>query len=75
MDATQSAARNLEVSLAQYKSGVVPYLTVVSAQSAYLNAQRSLLDAQARKLLAWNQLKKNTFVQLKKEDIGSVQNP
>jgi len=67
-EAVQSAARNLEVSWAQYKSGVAPYTAVVSAQSAHLSAQRSLLDSQSRKLLAWNQLKKNTFVQSEKND-------
>ncbi len=63
-DANQSAAKNLEITQAQYRSGVVPYLSVVNAQSAYLSAQRSLLDAKSRRLLAWNQLKKNTFVQV-----------
>jgi outer membrane protein TolC len=63
-DATQSASKNLDVALAQYRVGVVPYLNVVSAQSASLSAQRSLLDVQSRRLLAWNQLKKNTFVQV-----------
>jgi NodT family efflux transporter outer membrane factor (OMF) lipoprotein len=62
-DATQSASRNLEVTLSQYRVGVVPYLNVVSAQAALLSTQRSLLDVQSRRLLAWNQLKKNTFVQ------------
>jgi len=62
-DATHSASRNLEVTLSQYRVGVVPYLNVVSAQAALLSAQRSLLDVQSRRLLAWNQLKKNTFVQ------------
>jgi NodT family efflux transporter outer membrane factor (OMF) lipoprotein len=67
-DAVKSAARNLEVTQAQYKAGVVPYLNVVSAQSAHLSAERSLLDVQSRQLLAWNQLKKNTFVQGTTED-------
>ena len=58
-DAVQSASRNLEVTLAQYKAGVVPYFSVVNAQSAYLGTQRSLLDVESRRLLAWNQLKKN----------------
>jgi len=61
-DAVQSASRNLEVTLAQYKSGVVPYLSVVNAQSATLNAQRSLLDVESRRLLALNQLKKNMHI-------------
>jgi NodT family efflux transporter outer membrane factor (OMF) lipoprotein len=63
-DALKSSSRNLEVTLAQYQVGVVPYLNVVSAQTALLSAQRSLLDVQSRRLLAWNQLKKNTFVQI-----------
>jgi outer membrane protein TolC len=62
-DAAQSASRNLEVVYAQYQAGVVPYLSVVSAQSALLSAQRSLLDVRSRQLLAWNQLQKNTFVE------------
>jgi outer membrane protein TolC len=62
-DANQSASKNLEVTFAQYRAGVAPYLSVVSAQTASLSAQRSLLDVQSRRLLAWNQLKKNTFVQ------------
>ena len=61
-EALQSARRNLEVNEAQYKAGLVPFLNVASAQSAFLNAQRSLLDVQSRSLLAWNVLKKNTFV-------------
>ncbi len=62
LDAQQSALRNLEAVYAQYQAGVVPYLSVVSAQSAYLSAQRSLIDVGSRKLMAWNQLKKNAFV-------------
>ena len=62
LDAQQSALRNLEAVYAQYQAGVVPYLSVVSAQSAYLSAQRSLIDVGSRKLMAWNQLKKNTFI-------------
>ena len=61
-EALQSARRNLDVNEAQYKAGLVPFLNVASAQSAFLNAQRSLLDVQSRSLLAWNVLKKNTFV-------------
>ena len=61
-EALQSARRNLEVNLAQYKAGVVPFLNVVNAQSTFLSTQRSLLDVQSRRLLAWNVLKKNTFV-------------
>lgn len=65
-EALQSARRNLEVNVAQYKAGLVPFLNVASAQSAFLNAQRSLLDVQSRSLLAWNVLKKNTFVSQEK---------
>ena len=65
-EALQSARRNLEVNVAQYKAGLVPFLSVASAQSAFLNAQRSLLDVQSRSLLAWNVLKKNTFVSQEK---------
>lgn len=70
-DAAQSATRNLEVVNAQYQAGVVPYLSVVSAQSALLGAQRSLLDVRSRQLLAWNQLQKNTFVERPKGQVKS----
>jgi outer membrane protein TolC len=63
LEAVKNASKNLDVTLAQYKSGLVPYLSVVSAQNSYLSSQRSLLDVQSRKILSWNQLKKNTFVQ------------
>jgi NodT family efflux transporter outer membrane factor (OMF) lipoprotein len=63
LEAVKNASKNLDVTLAQYKSGLVPYLTVVSAQNSYLSFQRSLLDVQSRKILSWNQLKKNTYVQ------------
>jgi len=63
LEAVKNASKNLDVTLAQYKSGLVPYLSVVSAQNSHLSSQRSLLDVQSRKILSWNQLKKNTFVQ------------
>ncbi len=63
VEAVQNASKNLDMILAQYKSGMVPYLSVVSAQNSYLSSQRSLLDVQSRQILSWNQLKKNTFVQ------------
>jgi NodT family efflux transporter outer membrane factor (OMF) lipoprotein len=63
LEAVKNASKNLDVTLAQYKSGLVPYLSVVSVQNSYLSSQRSLLDVQSRKILSWNQLKKNTFVQ------------
>ena len=60
-DAQRSALKNLDTVLLQYQMGILPYMSVVIAQTSALNAQRSLLDVQSKQLLAWNQLKKNTF--------------
>ena len=60
-DAQRSAFKNLDTVLLQYQMGILPYMSVVLAQTSALNAQRSLLDVQSKQLLAWNQLKKNTF--------------
>ncbi len=58
-EARQYAQRNLDITLEQYRVGTVSYLTVVIAQVATLNAERSLLDVQTRNLNAVNQLLKN----------------
>jgi len=57
--AVQAAKRNLGISEAQYAAGTVSYLNVVTAQTAALSAERSLLDIQNRRVLAVTQLMKN----------------
>lgn len=57
--AVQAAKRNLSISEAQYAAGTVSYLNVVTAQTAALSAERSLLDIQNRRVLAVTQLMKN----------------
>lgn len=57
--ALQAAQRNLSISEAQYAAGTVSYLNVVTAQTAALTAERSLLDIQSRRVLAVTQLMKN----------------
>ena len=47
-----AAERTLAVSMNRYKGGVVTYLEVITAQSATLNAQRTAVDIQRRRLLA-----------------------
>ena len=59
LQAVQAAKRNLNISEAQYAAGTVSYLNVVSAQTAALSAERSLLDIQNRRVLAVTQLMKN----------------
>ena len=54
--AVDSASRSLDISTAQYKSGVSTYLTVLTAQAALLQNQRSLSDLMARRLTASVQL-------------------
>lgn len=58
-EALGNAQRNLEITQEQYRVGTVGYLNVVTAQNTALNAERSLLDVQARQLNATNQLLKN----------------
>jgi outer membrane protein TolC len=53
------AERNLEITQEQYRVGTVSYLNVVTAQTAALSSERSLLDLQGRELSAVNQLLKN----------------
>lgn len=58
-EALASARRALDIAQNQYKAGTVSYLLVVSAQTASLSAERSLLDVGNRRLAAVNQLLKN----------------
>ena len=48
--------RALEIANDQYRSGTVSYLNVVTAQTFSLAAERNVLDARTRALLATNQL-------------------
>jgi len=57
--AVVAARRNLAINEAQYAAGTVSYLNVVTAQTAALSAERSLLDIQSRRVLAVTQLMKN----------------
>ena len=54
--AWQAAQRNLDLTQAQYVSGTVSYLNVVTAQTAALTAERTWLDVQSRRWLATNTL-------------------
>jgi len=54
-----AAKQNLAINEAQYTAGMVSYLNVVTAQTAALSAERSLLDIQSRRVLAVTQLMKN----------------
>ena len=58
-EALQAAQRNLEITLDQYRAGTVSYLNVVTAQTAALTSQSSLLAVRNRQLAAVNQLLKN----------------
>ena len=58
-EASQFAQRNLEITLDQYRSGTVNYLSVVAAQNAALNSESTLLGVRNRQLAAVNQLLKN----------------
>ena len=58
-EALQYAQRNLDITLEQYRAGTVSYLNVVSAQTATLNSESSLLSVRNRQLAAVNQLLKN----------------
>jgi len=57
--ALEAARRLLDITQDQYRVGTVSYLNVVTAQTAVLSSERSLLDLQARQLSATNQLLKN----------------
>ena len=58
-EALAAARRSLEVNTNQYRAGTVSYLSVVTAQTAVLSAERSLLDVRNRRLVAVGQLLKN----------------
>jgi NodT family efflux transporter outer membrane factor (OMF) lipoprotein len=58
-EALDSARRNLEITLEQYRAGTVSFLDVAVAQTAALSSERSLLDLRNRELAAINQLLKN----------------
>ncbi len=50
--AVAAADRAVTLSTNRYKGGVVTYLEVIVAQSAALNAKRTAVDIQRRRLLA-----------------------
>ena len=58
-EALQSAQRNLDIVMAQYRAGTVGYLNVSAAQSAALNAEATLVTVRNRQLAAINTLLKN----------------
>ena len=58
-EALQSAQRNLDIVLEQYRGGTVSYLNVSSAQSAALNSEAALVNVRNRQLAAVNTLLKN----------------
>jgi NodT family efflux transporter outer membrane factor (OMF) lipoprotein len=55
-DAENAAQRSLDISIAQYKAGVVSSLQVITAQAALLQARRSAVDMVTRRLIASVQL-------------------
>jgi len=55
-DASDAAQHSVDLALNRYKQGAVGYLDVVQAQTAQLDAQRSVLDLQTRQLSANVQL-------------------
>jgi NodT family efflux transporter outer membrane factor (OMF) lipoprotein len=58
-EALQAAKVNRAITLEQYRAGTVSYLNVVSAQTAALTTENSLLIVQNRQLAAVNQILKN----------------
>ena len=58
-DSLAAAQRAQDIALNQYRAGTVSYLNVVTAQTAALSAERSLIDARNRQLQAVAQLLKN----------------
>ncbi|MPM31361.1 Outer membrane protein OprM [bioreactor metagenome] len=58
-EAAAAAQKALTVANNQYKAGIVAYLNVLTAQTAVLSAERSLIDLRNRRLAAVNTLLKN----------------
>lgn len=58
-EALAAAQRALDVVNNQYRAGTVAYLSVITAQTSVLSAQRSLVDVRSRRLAAVNTLLKN----------------
>jgi len=52
----KSAQRALDLATAQYKAGTADYLTVITAQSTLLSAQRTQVDLLTNRLTASVQL-------------------
>ncbi|MBV8604134.1 MAG: efflux transporter outer membrane subunit [Pelomonas sp.] len=57
--ARAAAAANLDLTMDQYRAGTVSYLNVVTAQTALLQAEQSLLTVQSNRLTALDTLLKN----------------
>jgi outer membrane protein TolC len=55
-DTISSSDRALTISTAQYRAGTASYLTVLTSQAVALNAQRTAVALQARRLTASVQL-------------------
>jgi len=51
-DAVALARRSLELTLNQYKAGIVSFLNVLTAQTTLLSAERTLVDLRSRQLAA-----------------------
>jgi NodT family efflux transporter outer membrane factor (OMF) lipoprotein len=51
-DAVALARRSLELTLNQYKAGIVSYLNVLTAQTTLLSAERTAVDVRNRRLAA-----------------------
>ncbi len=58
-DALDAARHNLDLTLAQYRGGTVGYLNVVTAQTAALSSESTLLSVRNRQLSAVSVLLKN----------------
>ncbi len=55
-EAVSAAQQSLDISIAQYKAGVVSSLQVITAQATLLQSQRSAVDIVTRRLVASAQL-------------------